>query len=101
MNTLVAVSIVPMGEGDSVSEYVADVIKVIKDSGLKTQTTSMFTEIEGPWDDVMHVVKEAVEVLTDKGIRTEVMIKGDIRPGRENMMDTKLKSLNDRLSQKE
>lgn len=97
MNTLVAVSIVPLGEGESVSDHVAEVIKVINDSGLQTQTNSMFTEIEGPWDDVMKVVKEAVTVLTDKGIRTEVFIKGDIRPGHDNMMDSKVKSVNDRL----
>ncbi|MDZ7835565.1 MAG: MTH1187 family thiamine-binding protein [Alkalibacterium sp.] len=97
MNTLVAVSIVPLGEGESVSDHVAKVIKVLNDSSMPTKTTSMFTEIEGPWDEVMAVVKKAVEVLTEQGIRTEVFIKGDIRPGHENMMESKVTSVNEHL----
>lgn len=49
MNTLIAVAIAPFGEGDELSKEVAEVIRVIRDSELPNQTTSMFTEIEGPW----------------------------------------------------
>ncbi len=38
MNTLVAVSIAPVGVGEELSEYVAEVVKVIRESGLKNQT---------------------------------------------------------------
>lgn len=57
MNALVAVAIAPFGEGDELSEYVAEVIRVIRDSGLPSRTNSMFTEIEGEYDEVMRVVK--------------------------------------------
>ncbi|OJF97010.1 MTH1187 family thiamine-binding protein [Alkalibacterium sp. 20] len=93
MNTLIAVSIVPLGRDDNVSSQVAEVIKVIRDSGLPNKTNSMFTEIEGPWDEVMKVVKESVKVLTDKGIRTEIVLKADIRPGHDNMINTKVEKI--------
>lgn len=90
MNTLVAVAIAPFGVGDELSKEVAEVVKVIRDSGLPNKTYSMFTEIEGEWDEVMEVVKNATFVLAEKGIRTEVIMKMDIRPGYNNMMTEKI-----------
>lgn len=93
MNTLVAVAIAPFGVGDELSNYVAQVVQVIRQSGLSHKTTAMFTEIEGEWDEVMAVVKQATMVLAERGIRTEVVLKADIRPGYDQMMTTKLDRL--------
>lgn len=90
MNTLVAVAIAPFGVGDELAEHVAEVVRVIRESGLPSKTSSMFTEIEGEWDEVMRVVKDATMVLAEKGIRTEVVLKADVRPGFENMMERKV-----------
>ena len=97
MNTLIAVAIAPFGVGDELSAYVADVVKVIRESGLPSKTTSMFTEIEGEYDAVMETVKKATFVLAERGIRTEVILKMDIRPGYENTMTEKLERLNKHL----
>ena len=93
MNTLIAVAIAPCGVGDELSYDVAEVIRVIRSSGLPCRTTSMFTEIEGEWDEVMRVVKEATMVLANKGIRTEVVLKADIRPGHFHMMEEKVRKV--------
>lgn len=98
MNTLVAVAIAPFGVGEELSAEVAEVVKVIRESGLPNKTYSMFTEIEGEWDEVMKVVKEATYVLADKGIRTEVILKADIRPGFTNTMEAKVEKVNTILS---
>lgn len=90
MNALVAVAIAPFGEGEELSEYVAEVIRVIRDSGLPYNTTSMFTEIEGEYNEVMQVVKDATFVLAERGIRTEIILKADIRPGHTNTMTSKV-----------
>ena len=97
MNTLIAVCIAPCGPGDEFAPYVADIVKIIRESGLKNRTNSMFTEIEGEWDDVMAVVKKATFYLADQGIRTEVILKADIRPGYTDMMDRKVKVVEDIL----
>lgn len=90
MNALIAVAIAPCGIGDEMAPEVAEVVKVIRKSGLPNRTTSMFTEIEGEWDEVMKVVKDAAFVLANKGIRTEVVLKADIRPGFTNTIKTKV-----------
>ncbi len=94
MNTLVAVAIAPFGVGDELSSEVAEVVKVIRESGLPNRTYSMFTEIEGEWDEVMRVVRDATFVLAEKGIRTEVILKADVRPGFSHMMDEKVARVN-------
>ena len=97
MNTLVAVAIAPFGVGDELSKEVAEVVKVIRDSGLPNKTYSMFTETEGAWDEVMKVVKNATFVLAEKGIRTEVIMKMDIRPGYNNMMTEKIDRMENQM----
>lgn len=99
MNTLVAVAIAPFGQGEELSQYVAEVVEVIRASGLKNRTYSMFTEIEGEWDEVMDCVKRATFVLAERGIRTEVVLKADIRPGYEDTMEGKLQRLEEKLEQ--
>ena len=100
MNTLIAVSIAPFGVGDELSKHVAEVIRVIEASGLPTRTTSMFTEIEGDWDEVMKVVKDATFVLAEKGFRTTVTLKADIRPGYKNRMTAKIEKIDSILGGK-
>lgn len=97
MNTLIAVAIAPLGTGEELAAEVAEVVKVIRKSGLPSQTNSMFTEIEGEWDDVMKVVKDATFVLAEKGIRTEVVLKADVRPGYTDTMNLKVHKLNEAL----
>lgn len=98
MNTLVAVAIAPFGVGDELSAYVADAIRIIRASGLKNRTNSMFTEIEGEWDDVMRVVRDATFALAEHGIRTEVVLKADVRPGYTNTMERKVQLVDDLLA---
>ena len=98
MNTLVAGAIAPFGEGDELSEYGAEVVRIIRESGLPNKTYSMFTEIEGEYDEVMQVVRDATFVLAEKGIRTEVIMKVDIRPGHTGMMTEKVAKVDDILS---
>lgn len=100
MNTLIAVSIAPVGVGEELAKHVAEVVKVIRESGLSNKTCSMFTELEGDWDSVMEVVKRATFVLAEKGIRTEVVLKADIRPGFSNTMEGKIDRLNEALEEK-
>lgn len=88
-NTVAALCIAPSGVGDELSEYVADAVQVIRDSGLKNETNAMFTNIEGEFDDVMRVVKDATMALVSKGYRTGVILKLDIRPGFSDQIDAK------------
>jgi len=93
---LVAFSVAPSGTGradGSVHDAVAAAVKVVRDSGLPHRTTSMFTEIEGEWDEVFDVVKRATEAVAPYGSRVSLVLKADIRPGYSGELDAKIDRL--------
>jgi uncharacterized protein YqgV (UPF0045/DUF77 family) len=63
-------------------DAVAAAVRVVRDSGLPNHTDSMFTTIEGDWDEVFAVIKEATEAVSAWGTRVSLVLKADIRPGR-------------------
>ena len=102
---LIAFSVAPSGapaspapgasaSGDaSVHDAVAAAVRVVRASGLPHRTTSMFTEIEGEWDEVFDVVKRATEAVLPFGSRVSLVLKADIRPGRTGELDGKIDRL--------
>ena len=95
---LVAFSVTPLGVGDAVGEYVADAVRVVRDSGLPNHTDAMFTTVEGDWDAVMAVVKRAVDVVAAKAPRVSVVLKADVRPGATGALTAKTESLERHLA---
>lgn len=77
----------------SVHDAVAAAVSVVRASGLPHRTTSMFTEIEGEWDEVFAVVKAATDAVLPFGSRVSLVLKADIRPGRTGEIDGKIERL--------
>ena len=77
----------------SVHDAVAAAVRVVRASGLPHRTTSMFTEVEGEWDEVFAVVKAATEAVMPFGSRVSLVLKADIRPGRTGEIDGKIERL--------
>jgi uncharacterized protein (TIGR00106 family) len=98
---LVAFSVAPSGAGDSdsVSDAVAEAVRVVRESGLPHETNAMFTTVEGEWDEVMAVVKKATEVVSAKSPRTSLVLKADIRPGYTDQLREKVRSVEERLAE--
>jgi uncharacterized protein (TIGR00106 family) len=90
---LVAFSVTPLGVGEAVAEYVADAVRVVRDSGLPNRTDAMFTTVEGEWDEVMDVVRRAVDAVAAKAPRVGLTLKADIRPGVTGALDAKVETL--------
>ncbi len=98
---LIAFSVAPSGVGPSSAETpdgsvhgaVAAAVAVVRASGLPHRTTSMFTEVEGEWDEVMDVVKRATDAVMPFGSRVSLVLKADIRPGRTGEIDGKIERL--------
>ncbi len=80
-----------------VSDVVAEVVRVIRASGLPSETNAMFTNIEGEWDEVMAVVKRAVDVAAARYPRVGLVLKADIRPGYDGQLAAKVERVEERL----
>lgn len=93
---LVAFSVAPSGGGDgsdSVHDAVAAAVRVVRESGLPNHTDSMFTTIEGEWDEVFAVIKRATEEVGRFGTRVSLVLKADIRPGHTQELTGKVDRL--------
>jgi uncharacterized protein YqgV (UPF0045/DUF77 family) len=77
----------------SVHDAVAEAVKIVRESGLPNRTDSMFTTIEGEWDEVFDVVKRATEAVGKYGSRVSLVIKADIRPGYTGELTGKVERL--------
>ncbi|WP_331721578.1 MTH1187 family thiamine-binding protein [Streptomyces sp. NBC_00212] len=95
---LIAFALTPMGVEENVAEYVADAVKIVRESGLRTRSDSMYTMVEGEWDEVMEVVKRATEAVAAKAPRVQLVLKADLWPGMTNPMDGKIALLEQQIA---
>ena len=90
---LVAFSVAPSGgsgDGDSVTEAVAEAVRIVRASGLPNRTDAMFTTLEGEWDACMAVVRDCCEAVGRHGTRVSLVLKADIRPGHTGELTAKV-----------
>jgi uncharacterized protein (TIGR00106 family) len=90
---LIAFSVTPLGVGEGVGEIVAEAVRVVRASGLPNQTDSMFTTIEGDWDEVMAVVKDAVDAVAERAPRVSLVLKADLRQGVTDGLTSKVETI--------
>ena len=86
------VSIVPIGEGTSLSKYVKKAIEELKKSGVRVELGAMSTTLEA--DDVAKIfdaVQMAREALFDMGVkRVYTILRIDERRDKPISIETKL-----------
>jgi uncharacterized protein (TIGR00106 family) len=95
---LVAFSVTPIGVGEDVGAYVADAVRVVRESGLPNRTDAMFTTVEGEWDEVMDVVKRACQAVEAHCGRVSLSLKADIRPGTVDALNAKVATIERHLA---
>jgi uncharacterized protein (TIGR00106 family) len=94
---IAAFSITPLGTGPSVSEPVAEAVRLVRASGLPNETNAMFTNIEGDWDEVMSVIKSCVDAVAAAAPRVSVVIKIDHRAGVTDGLHAKVDAIERQL----
>ena len=95
---IVEVTIVPLGVGASLSAHVAEVVRLIRESGLKCETHAMGTNIEGEWDEVMGLIKRCHDRLLEMGApRITTTMKLSLRQDKQGSIKQKLGSLEKHL----
>lgn len=94
---LVEFSIIPIGTNSSISEQVANVLKIVDASGLPYKVNPMGTVVEGNWNEVMKLIKKCHATVIKSEERVLTTISIDDRKGKPNRIDEKVKSLEKRI----
>ncbi len=95
---IVEISVVPIGVGESLSEFIAEVVKVIKESGVKHELTAMGTilEVEN-FSELSELLEKINERLFNAGSpRNYYVVKIDARK-RGGKMEDKVRSVIEKL----
>ena len=92
MSALIEFAIFPTKHGESKSEYVARVIKMIKESGATYQFTPMGTILETVAEGLA-IIEKACETLQIDCNRIYSTIKIDYRAGHSNRFVKKIESV--------
>ncbi|MBP5273826.1 MAG: MTH1187 family thiamine-binding protein [Abditibacteriota bacterium] len=99
---LVSLTVIPLGESEELKEKIAEIVKIIADSGLKYKLGSMQTTIEGDgWDRVMGVVRACHEKAMELAPRCLTSITIDDRRGFTGRLEGKVKDVQDILAERE
>ncbi|MET0106498.1 MAG: MTH1187 family thiamine-binding protein [Sedimenticola sp.] len=101
MSVLLEFSMFPTDKGESVSAYVSQVIRMIRDSGASYQLTPMGTIIESDTlEEAMAIVQRAYTILDEAGCnRVYSSLKLDIRKGKVDRLKGKLESVRDKIGE--
>jgi len=93
------ISIVPIGTGSvSVSEYVAQAVDVLKESGLEFTLTDMGTTVQGSIEELLNIAQKMHESCFTKGIqRVYTVIKIDDRRDKQVKLGQKIDSVKKRI----
>ena len=99
MSVLMEFSIFPTDQGESVSEHVSEVIRMIKESGVDYRLTPMGTVIETDQPaEALAVVEKAATILQERDCRRiYAAIKLDIRVDKSGRLEQKIRSVEQRI----
>jgi uncharacterized protein (TIGR00106 family) len=101
MKVIAEFTVIPIGVGVSLSEYVAACERVLAETGLHFELHANGTNIEGEWDEVMDAIKRCHETLHETGVpRIATLIKLGTRVDRDQKMDEKVVSVKAGLREK-
>jgi len=90
----------PMDKGESVGHYVARLLDIIDKSGLPYRLGPLGTCLEGEYGEVMAVIQQCHDALAKDCNRIACTIKMDYRAGHDNMLESKIESVENHLGRK-
>ncbi len=90
---IVEFSVVPIGQGESLSKAVAKVVDIIDKSGLPYKLTAMGTIVEGEWDDVFALIKECHAYARRSAGRVLTTVTVDDRDRAKNRLKGKVEDV--------
>jgi uncharacterized protein (TIGR00106 family) len=94
---LLEFSMTPLGEGESVSQYVARCLQVVEQSGLDYELHAMGTIVEGDIDQLLNVLRDCFAALEPDCQRISCTAKIDYRQGAKGRIRAKVASVEQQL----
>ncbi len=94
MSVLLEFAMFPTDKGDSVSQYVSKIIKMIDESGCNYKLTAMGTIIETETlKEALEIVNNSYEILEPFSKRVYSSIKLDIQKDKSGRIEKKIESI--------
>jgi uncharacterized protein (TIGR00106 family) len=90
---LLEMSITPLGKGESVSQYVADCVELVDQSGLDYELHAMGTIVEGELSQVLDLMRRCIEQTATHSDRVTCSAKLDYRRGQSGRLKSKIASV--------
>jgi uncharacterized protein (TIGR00106 family) len=94
---LVELSIIPVGGDSHTSDELAEVLRIIDNSGLSYELTPSATCIEGEWDEVMSLVRRCHERVRGHCSHVVTSIKIEDEAGATNKLDANVASVEEEV----
>ncbi len=94
---LLEMSIVPLGQGASVSKYVAQCVDLVDQSGLEYELHAMGTIVEGELAEVLELMQRCIEKVAESSDRVSCSAKLDYRRGLQGRLVSKVDSVEQKL----
>jgi uncharacterized protein (TIGR00106 family) len=94
---MLEMSIVPLGKGESVSQYVARCVDLVDQSGLDYELHAMGTIVEGDLGQVMQLMQQCIEEVARLSDRVSCTAKIDYRKGVAGGLKAKVASVEQKL----
>jgi uncharacterized protein (TIGR00106 family) len=95
---LLEMSITPLGKGESVSQYVAECVRLIDESGLDYELHAMGTIVEGELAEVLGLMRRCIERVAEHSDRVTCAAKLDFRRGYSGRIKSKVQSVEQKLA---
>ena len=100
MSVLLEFAMFPTDKGESVSSYVSRIIKTVDESGYPYKLTPMGTIVEtSTMPEALDILNKAYEQLEKDCHRVYASLKFDIRKGKENRMEGKVQSIEQKIGE--
>jgi len=81
MRAMVFFSLHPIGRDDSMSDEVAEAVKVLREHGLEHEVGPTGTTIFGELGDIMQAIEECHDRISEDGTRVNSELMIDAKPG--------------------
>ncbi len=94
---LVELSIIPLGHDVHLSDEIAEVLRIVDESGLAYQLTPAGTCIEGSWDEVMPLIRRCHEHVRERSSHVITTVKIEDEKGEQDKLTRNVASVEEKV----